>query len=769
MDTAGLRTALRVSRLSLLALLAGAGGVRADDATAFQPLYKPTLQVRPAQGEIRIDGDLDDPGWVAAARAVGFAEIQPGDQVRPPVESEAWVAFDEKNFYLALLARDDPNAIRVSLRERDAIWNDDYFGLMLDTYGDHSWGYEFFVNPIGIQGDLRIYSGGEEDISYDLIWFSEGRVTADGYQVEIAIPFASLRFPEREEQAWRVNFWRDHQRDIRRQYAWAATNRDDPCWMCQWGTLTGIRGIRPPRNLEIIPSAIGTLAGARRELDPGRADFEYDDPEGEAAVNFRYALTSTVSTELTINPDFSQIESDAGQIDINEPFTLFYDEKRPFFLEGSELYRSYLSAIYTRSISDPTAAGKLLASHGRTSFAWTIGRDEHAPVILPTEERSFFVSAGESVTNLFRVRHAFGTDSHIGGLVTDRRLSGEGSNTVGGIDGSVRLLRNFQLRAQLLGSRTVEPDDSTLAPWLDGMRFDQGRHTLGFDGEEYDGRAVYAALDRSGRIWNGSLAYEGWSPTFRADNGFVTRNDYHSLNLWNGFEFIPNGATIVNWMPALSIGRLWDDEGRFQDEWIVGELGGVLKGQTELEIEGLLSRERFREKLIPGIRRVSLHASSRPTERIGVGLAATLGRSIYRSFDPELEPFLGKIASIYGETSLKLLQRLSLETSLDYARMKTPDGESLVYDGWILRHRLDLQLNREGAVRLVVEYDKFDHRFAFEPLLTYRLNAFSVLYLGIADQYDRLTENDGVAEQPEERLRLRSRQVFGKIQYLFRV
>ncbi len=748
---------------------AASGSLGAEPTSDFHPQFKPTLEIHPASGSIRIDGNLDDPGWRGAARATGFAENSPGDQVAPPVESEAWVTYDEENLYIAFVAYDDPATIRVSLRERDQIWTDDYFGLMLDTYGDHNWGYEFFVNPLGIQGDLRMHSGGEEDLSYDLIWHSRGRVTAQGYQVEVAIPFASLRFPRREVQSWRVNFWRDHQRDVRRRYAWAATDRDDPCWMCQWGTLTGIRGIDPPRNLEIIASAIGTHSGERREDGAPDDGLRYADPEGEASVSLRYALTSTSSTELTINPDFSQIESDAGRIDVNEPFTLFYEEKRPFFLEGSELYRTRVPVIYTRSISNPSAAAKVLGSQGRTSLAWVFARDEDAPAILPLEERSFFVMAGEATVNLVRVQHAFGTDSHLGAILTDRRLDHDGSGSLAGIDGAVRLLRNWRTSVQLLASHTREPAAAQVTDQVPDLRFDHGRHTLAFDGERFDGHALYAALERNGRVWNGSLSFDERHPSFRADNGFVTRADYRSLNLWNGLQFRPNGALVISWMPSLVLGRIWDYGGRFQDEWVVAELGAELKHQTNLELEGLVSRERFRGKLIPGIRRLNLSASTRPSEAVGVGALLEVGRSIYRTFDPEVEPFLGRIVNVSVDASLKLMRRLTLESGLSYARMKEPRGDGLLYDGWILRNRLGLQVSREVSVRIVTEYDSFDDRFAFEPLLTCRLNAFSVLYLGMADAYLRAPRTAVASRDGDQEWKLDGRQLFGKIQYLMRI
>jgi hypothetical protein len=736
----------------------------ADPSKDFQPQFKPTLEIRRADGTIRIDGDFDDPGWQGAARATGFTEVSPGDQIAPPVESETWVTYDQENLYLALVAYDDPAAIRVSLRERDQIWHDDYFGLMLDTYGDHNWGYEFFVNPLGIQGDLRMHSGGEEDLSYDLIWYSRGRVTERGYQVEVAIPFASLRFPRRDVQTWRVNFWRDHQRDVRRQIAWAATDRDDPCWMCQWGTLTGIRGIDPPRNLEVIASAIGTQTGTRPDSLP---DFHYANPEGEASLNLRYALTSTSSTELTINPDFSQIESDAGRIDINEPFMLSYDEKRPFFLEGSELYRTWLPAIDTRSISNPAAAAKLLGSQGRTSFAWTIARDEDAPVILPLEERSFPLTAGKATVDLLRIQQAFGTDSHVGAVLTDRRLEHGGSGTLAGLDGAARFLRHWQIRAQALASHTREPNDTRLTADVPDQSFDRGRHTLAFDGERFDGHAVYAGLERNGRTWNGSLEFDERHPSFRADNGFITRTDYRMLSTWQGLTFQPNGATVVSWEPSLMLARIWDYAGRFQDEWISAAFEAQLKRQTNVEIEGLLSRERFRETIFPGIRRVTFSASTRPSETLGLAAEFEIGRSIRRTFVAAEEPFLGRIVNLSLEATLKLLTRLTLENDLSYARMKEPDVDTLVYDGWILRNRLDLQVSREASVRVVTEYDSFDDRFAFEPLLTYRLNAFSVLYLGMADEYLRHAFSADVMEPRE--WDLEGRQIFGKIQYLLRI
>lgn len=782
---------------------AGAGG-STDPAAGFRPQFKPTLEVVRATGPIRIDGELDEEAWRHAARATGFAEVDPGDQIRPPVESEAWVTYDDEHLYLALIARDDPAQVRVGLHERDRIWTDDYFGLMLDTYGDHAWGYEFFVNPLGIQGDLRIDTNGNDDPSPDYIWHSRGRLTADGWQVEIAIPFASLRFPDRQEQRWRANFWRDHQRDARRRYAWAATDRDDPCWMCQWGTLTGIRGIRPRRELSAIASAVGYRDGFRAHdgstpVDPASAGLRFDDPRGEAGLNLRYALSATSTAEATINPDFSQIESDAGRITANEPFAIYLEEKRPFFQEGIELYSTPVTAIYTRSIADPSGAAKLLGTFGRTAIAWTAAHDEQTPYLVPLAERSFVVGGTGSWSNLLRIRRAFGTDGHLGLAGTHRRAEGDAANTTIGLDGAFRFLHGLRLSGQVLASRTAEPDDSTLAPASSSQRqaflaetFGRGgrRYTARFDGETYDGSALSAALTHSSRHWNSELSFASYSPSFRADNGFINRNDSETLNLWSGANLRPNGRTLVSWQPSLSAGRIWDHSGRFQDEWLTPELSMVFRYQTAVRTELMWSRERFREVLFPGIRRLTIAAETKPHEALTCALQADFMRTIYRTFDPATRPFLGRGTRVGLDLTLRTGSRLQFAPSLDYERLKNPEGDRLIYDGWILRNRVDLMFSPATALRLVSEYNSFDESLSVEPLLTYRLNALSVVYVGMTERYERLAppapaagsgrrtvaaaafdamEETREGTRTDPVWRLGATQVFAKVQYLFRI
>jgi len=753
---------------ALLTAMPAAAGASADVSTAgraFRPQFLPSLRTSRADGPIRIDGELDDPGWRNAAHATGFAEISPGDQVEPPVQSEAWITYDDTNLYVALIARDDPEAVRVSVTDRDNIFRDDYFGVMLDTYGDQSWAYELFVNPLGIQGDLRMQSSGEEDLSFDMIWESQGRVTDNGYQVEMAIPFTSLRFPDRPEQRWRINFWRDHQRDIRRRYAWAAQDRDNPCFLCRFGTLEGIRDIRPRRTMEAIASVIGSQAGAVADTDDPRSAFESHDPDAEASLNVKLPFSSTSTGEIAVNPDFSQIESDAGQIDVNTTFALFFPEHRPFFQEGSELYETWIDAIYTRSINDPDVAGKVAGKFGPTSFVYLAAQDDASPVILPSGERSEFLLLDNSVSNIFRVRRSLREDSFVGALVTDRRFEGGGSGTVLSADAMLRVLNNYRIELQAATSRTEEPDDPSLTEDVDSLSFDSGRHTWAFDGETFRGDAVYASLERSARLWSFDLDYWDYDPNFRTDNGFTTHNDYRQGSAWTGLNFRSENPWLSQWQPEIGIGRVWSHGGRFEDEWVRPTVWLDTKAQTNLGAQYLISRERFAGEVFSGIRIWSFWVETRPTETLSGGANMNLGHGIYRDFD---EPELADQQTWSFFARLRPSRRVELNTDWDYARMDSRERDENLFAGWILRNRLSLNFTREWSMRLVVQYNDFRSRLDVEPLLTYRINPFTVFYVGSSSRYQRYdaAEYDEITGTEWRRS---SRQYFAKLQYLFRI
>jgi hypothetical protein len=425
----------------------------AAEPDSFVPNVQPVLQIERARGPIELDGDLDDEGWVGAARATNFAVFYPDEGEKPPVESEVLVTYNDEYLYLGFIAHDDPSRIRASLRDRDEMWNDDYFGILLDTYGDASWAYFLFANPLGVQGDSRWSANAGEDARFDIIFYSEAKITDEGYQVEMAIPFKSLRFPDREVQEWRATFWRTWPRDSRAQHTWAGISRDDPCLPCQWGTLAGIQGVKSGGALELMPALIASQAGQIEDADDPSSGFSNEDPEAELSLFARYPFSSGLTTELALNPDFSQVESDVAQIDVNTTFALFFPERRPFFQEGSDLFQSYFQVLYTRQINDPLVTGKLIGRMGRTTLAYLGGLDENSPILLPFQERSYVGMAGRSLSNVGRFQQTFWRDSYVGAILTDRRLEdNSGSGTTGGIDGRLRFLENYRIEYQALAS-----------------------------------------------------------------------------------------------------------------------------------------------------------------------------------------------------------------------------------------------------------------------------------------------------------------------------
>jgi hypothetical protein len=768
-----MRTILRIA--SLFLLLAGPGILGAAlPATDFKPQFRPTLNVPRLEGKIAIDGKLDEPAWKQAAVADGFAENTPGDCTKPPVQSRVLVGYDDQNFYMALIAYDDPKTIRVSYRDRDNIFRDDYFGILLDTYGDASWAYELFANPLGIQGDLRSVSNGNEDESFDIVWYSKGMVTDSGYQVEIAVPFSSLRFPDKPEQVWRATFWRDRQRESRQRSTWAAINRDNPCFMCQWGTLTGIHGIKPGSRLDLLPNLVASEHGENQQITDSTSRFHNEKGDAQLSLNAKYALSSNAAAELTVNPDFSQVESDATQIDVNSAYALYYSERRPFFQEGADLFSTRINAVYTRSVAQPQVAGKLTGHFGRTSVAYLIARDDRSPLLVPFGEGSYLWRGGRSISNVARVKRTFLEDSYIGGIFTDRRLEdGSGAGSLMGGDMSVRFLRNYRLDVQALASRTREPNDTVLTAEALGRTIEHGRHTLAFDGEQFWGHGVSAQLGRDARFWSWGLNYDENSPTFRADNGFITKNDYRQAGISMNLDFRPNKKYLIQWVPSIDIGRVWNFDKVRKDEWLVPRLSFTTIAQTQIWIEYLWSRELFRDRIFPGIRRLTVGGNSRPSEYVGIDLEMTTGRIIARGRQLPV-PVLGTGRTLYAGLSLKSSQRLLVEPSLDYSQLYYPNGGAKIFKACVVRSRFTYQFTRELFLRLVAEYRDEDNYngdslmtytrsrgFTLEPLLSYKVNAFTIFYIGSSHDYERYPASRDFQRD--------SQRFFVKFQYLFRV
>lgn len=730
----------------------------------YNPVYNPTLHISRIDNRIKIDGELNDRGWQDAGRADNFAEHRPGDQTKPPVKTEALITYDDDYLYIAFICYDDPATIRSSYSDRDYMAKDDNICFLLDTYGDAAWAYELNVNPYGIQADAIWSRNGGEDSGMDLIWDSMGKITDSGYQLEMAVPFSSLRFPDKPKQTWKVDFWRNHPRDSRRQYSWAAYDRDNPCWPCQWGTITGIENVKPGRGIEFLPTVIGFQSGSLEDSDDPGSPWKSEDPDGEASLSVKYSLSSNMTAEATYNPDYSQIESDVAQIDVNTTFALFYPERRPFFQEGSDLFNTYLKAVYTRSVNDPQTAAKLVGRMSRTSIAYLIAHDENSPIMVPLREQTGFALAGRSTSNILRARHTFGEESHVGLLLTDRRFKEGGSGTVFGFDGALRFYNNYRFELQILGSHTAEVDDTSLTVTsgsgvdITGMLFDADAHTVALDGESYSGHNVYAGLKREGRSWWFEVNYNEEAPRFRADNGFVFMNGTRSAEINTGYQFYYDTRLFDNIQPRAGYGRVWTyNGGFFKDEWLWWEIGAQMKAQTFIELGGLISREDFSGIRFNNIRKYHFIFDSKFSDPLTMGFSAQTGYMIARTEDP---PLMGKQTDVEFWSEIKPSDRLRITPSLDYSRSTDKETNRLLYEGSIFRSRITYQFTRELFARLVVQYNDFRKHWEFDPLITYRLNSFTVFYLGSTHDF-RNYDNLGMKQFDQ--------QIFFKLRYLVQI
>ncbi|HBC47318.1 MAG TPA: hypothetical protein DCZ43_09755 [candidate division Zixibacteria bacterium] len=741
-----------------------------SSATEFVPVFHPSISIQRIHGTIQIDGNLDDSGWNGAAKASNFVERYPGKNVEPSVTTEAFITYDNNNLYVAFVCYDDPSKIRATMCQRDQFDGNDDVCLLLDTYCNASWAYEFFVNPYGIQMD-RIWSNiTGEDIGFDLIWQSAAKITDLGYQVEMAIPFASLRFPQSNSQTWKVDFWRNHPREFVKQYSWAAYNQDDQCWVCQWGTADGINGVKPGRGFEILPSVIANQTGNIGEPANMSSPFLNGHTKTAFSLGGKYSVSSNITMEGTYNPDFSQIETDAAQIDVNSTIALRYPERRPFFQEGSDIFQTPFNSFYSRTINDPQYAAKLTGRSGRYNFGFLSAYDENTPYIIPLRERSILVNTKTSTVNVARASKTFGRNNFLGLILTDRRLDNGGYGTILAADGVLRLSEKYSIVTQYIISLTKEPSDTVLngREGLNGQYFDNTNHTVALDGESYPGQALVSQLRRETRNWSFTLNYDHTSPTYRTETGYDPWNDYKNLNFYTEFDMYPSNSIFGRISPQLFTENRWDWDGTRKWSFNGGQIeNNFTFAQAYANVSWRYGLEKDWGVEFRDLWYTEFHTGAQFNSQIGwsvdLGYGHTVARWVLKKGN---ETYLGTALAI------KPIDRLTIEPSLEYSRSKEVHTEMELYKQAIARTRVRLQVNRQLSMRLVGEYidqsDPFNGRmksWEFDPLVTYRISSFSVFYAGSTHNMANLPDDTGTREG----WRQTSRQLFMKLQYLFRV
>ncbi|MCH1570284.1 MAG: carbohydrate binding family 9 domain-containing protein [Longimicrobiales bacterium] len=507
--------------------------VRYDGTRAEVEIETPSV----ASAEIDVDGRLDDAAWGQAALLEGFTQFRPIEGSEATQRTEVLVLVDDDAIYFAVKAFDeDPSGIRATLTERDGFaYTDDYVRFILDTFDDQRRGYVFTINPFGVQHDgLWNETGGGTgrrgrgmfspiDDSPDFLWDSDAEMTEWGYQAEIRIPFKSLRFPELEEQSWGLQVERKIQR-TGFESSWAPITASVANRLTQAGKLNGLRGLDMGLFMEVNPFVTGARNGALDDSD----NFVHSNPTGEFGFNATYGITSNLTLDGTFNPDFSQVEADAGQVQVNERFALFFAEARPFFLEGTEIFGMPKQLVYTRTIQNPIAGGKLTGKVGGLNVGYLGAVDE-----------TFSSDAGNVYVNLLRARADVGASSTIGAVYTDRTANASEFNRVAGADARIQLGGRYTVT--VMGARSFTNEASF--------------------SERRDGTMGSLRLERAGRTFQYSAEFEDTQGAFNPGSGFFQRLGTAQANSRASYTwFGRRGALLESIAPSVEAKAFWDHD-----------------------------------------------------------------------------------------------------------------------------------------------------------------------------------------------------------------
>ena len=713
-----------------------------------------------------IDGRLDDAAWSGAVRITDFVQMNPLEGAPASEDTEVYLAYDSNNFYVGVHAHySDSSLMRANRVERDQTVRDDKLTVYFDPFMDQQRAYVFSVNGYGVQGDATLDSGGSRggrrrqggggggpgggppgiippgDTSWDALFTSAGGLVADGWTAEMAIPFKSLRYPARSSgqvHRWGFQIVRNIESKDERA-VWSPVSRGIQGFLPQMGTLDGMESLSTSRNLEFLPTVTAIQSGS---LDRGDGVFVDNDFSPEAGLSVKYGITSNLTADFTVNPDFSQIESDQPQIEVNQRFPLFFSELRPFFLEGQEIFGivAPINFVHTRTIVDPRFGAKLTGKVGRSTLGVLVADDE-APGKRddPTdpafgETAQFFIG---------RYRYDLYGESHIGGLVTDREFM-DSYNRVAEVDGQFRIGGTDRFNFVIAQSQTREED-----------------------GTERSGPAGGTLYRHNGRNLSFTTFTWATAPGFRNGSGFVRRVDQNQARGQVSYRWWPE-SWLINWGPRTSYERNYNFDGVLQDEVATAGLDFSFARSITAGIGADRALERF-----AGVDfwkwNYSTNFNVNTSRLVSLEGSFDWGDGIFFSGNP----FLGRSTGGRLLSSIRPFSRLQADVGVDFSHLQDPRSDTEVFDVKIYRAFTTYQFTERLLLRNILEYNTFDKTVDANILVTYRVNSGTVLFVGYDDHYqqgDFIDFGETIAERflVTDRLERTNRAFFTKFSYLFR-
>ncbi|HWA06787.1 MAG TPA: DUF5916 domain-containing protein [Ignavibacteria bacterium] len=709
---------------------------------------------------VKIDGVLDEEVWETCQTASNFVEIEPGDNLPAVVNTEVKMTYDEDYLYIAFICYDDRiSKLRANLSDRDKMYQDDFVGILLDTYNDHKQAYEIFLNPYGIQGD-GIWTKQGEEMNFDMLYDAEAKIYKDKWIVELAVPFKSLRFPDEDLQQWGVHIIRTRPRESRTQFSWAKVSRDNSEFLSQAGILKGFKKLKKGKQLELLPFVIGSRYGFRDDPgDPG-SPFRNEKVKGDIGIGIKYGFSSNLTGEISFNPDFSQVESDAAQINVNSSSAVFYPEKRPFFLDGANIFNSYINVVYTRMMNNPLYTAKLIGKIGDVDVGYLMGYDQSTPFIIPTKYGSDFVQTDlKSFGNALRLKKSLKGSSFIGFIGTDHE-TGDSYNRVAGFDGSFNFADMYYFNWEALGYFTREINDTGI--YTNNTVINSKGNDAGFNGENLLGFGGTFSLVRSSRHWNGEIFMNIAPPEARRELGYMAKNDFRELGIWQGYTIYPKNSVVLRFEPNFNGGVQYDYSGRIKEQWLIPQFFIQFKHQINLSGGFLaVNNENYYDVYHKNVQRGWLNMNINTVSNATGGAFLEIGKYIVRFEEPS---YVGWGWNAEAWLTVKPLHNLVLENNYSYFELSKERGGEKLYTGYIFRNKTSFQFTRKFFLRLVVQYDSFSKSFDIDPLLSYKWNPFTIFYIGSTHNLADIGSSQNYGRFIETR-----RQFFAKFQYLIKL
>lgn len=662
------------------------------------------------------------------AKVSGFIERDPTDGAEPTQRTDVYLGYDNQNLYIVWVCFDkEPGKIRAHLSRRENIYDDDYVEVTLDTFHDQRHGLVFSSNPLGIQADaLYSESGGGSDNSWDTVWNTAGKVTGHGYVVLQSIPFRSMRFkPGDVSPAWGVTFMR-----------WIPRSDEDDFWprvssrisgkLNQEATIVGFEGVSPGKNMQFNPYAFASSFRTINQDVPTNPVFKSKLFDGKAGLDSKFVFKDSLVLDTTIEPDFSQVESDQPQITVNQRFEVFFPEKRPFFLENSNFFEtldpfSNDRLLFTRRIADPQFGARLTGKQGPWALGFFVA-DDRSPgkSVLDTDpfhdKRALF--------SIGRVAYDLRENSSVGVIYTDREFSGD-FNRVGGLDTNLKLGKNWTFYYRGVVSSTLD-------------------HTSGYSfGSDHD-----TSLFGEGTRFTNNLQYQDISPGFRTETGFIRRTDIRRIADYYHFYWHPKGPMILHGV-EMNVDRTWDHSGTgveynangdyvfgFHRNTIIAPVIGVESDTLRpVDFSGLP----FNRKFIQDVGGIVFRSS--PLRQLIVSFRAFRQGAINVVPPPGQLPNEGDETTINSSLTYKPVNGLQIDNTYLLDRIRHNNLGHSVFNNHIIRSKWNYQFTPALSVRFIGQYNTLlsNPQFSslqttknlnFDFLITYLVHPGTAIYAG---------------------------------------